>query len=425
MELVLVQTEEKPCPKCGKPLKPDEVKTHEDKYFCETCFNEIVLSCASCHKPVWRDETREVKDGKKICDDCFSEDYRICDSCDGYFLLDEVRYSEIHEAYYCSDCESRHVVFCRDCGTELDPDQCMSRGELSFCEECYNRVAEDNEFIQNHEFSSKKFRRSKSKRKYGVEIEAILDEGGSHLPVEELGAWSKQKDGSLGESGMEFASPILQGDDGFCEIERFTHKLMLWHYLVDKRCGLHVHIDGRDLVYQDIKRLLKIALSFEAVIYAMLPESRYTGSFSVPLGRFPKSRFKFKVEDEEGLKRLWYGRRNAHVNTKSKFHHSRYFGVNIHSWFFRRSIEFRYHSGTLNPLKITNFIKICQALVDRAKKLNDFRFAAYADFNERYQAFLKLMGISCKLDRYIRARILKFHPDRFRAAPVLQASLSK
>jgi len=221
-------------------------------------------------------------------------------------------------------------------------------------------------------------------------------------------------DGSLGDDGREYVSPILQGDEGFHEIRKFAGILQGWGYFVNRSCGLHVHIDGRDLGCEDIKKILKITRYFEPVLYAMLPESRHEGSYSVPLERFPKSRFRIAARDEEALKKLWYGPRGSgRVDLKSKYHHSRYYGLNIHSWFFRRSLEFRYHSGTLNAQKITNFIVICQALVDKAKESKTFKALPNCGFKERFEGFVSFLGVPAGLGAYMRDRVAKFHPERF------------
>jgi len=109
---------------------------------------------------------------------------------------------------------------------------------------------------------------------------------------------------------------------------------------------------------------------------------------------------------------VWYGRERVRVDTKSKYHHSRYFGINIHSWFFRRSLEFRYHSGTLNPVKITNFIMICQAFVDKAKEMKKMRIESFGNFREQLERFASFLELPETLSAYISGRILKFHPDR-------------
>ena len=80
-------------------------------------------------------------------------------------------------------------------------------------------------------------------------------------------------------------------------------------------------LDGEEPTYVCELKIdgLKIVLTYEPVIYAMLPEARYTGTYSVPLTKIPKSRFRRKVKDENDLKSVWYGPREVNVNLKSKY----------------------------------------------------------------------------------------------------------
>ncbi len=414
------------CFDCRQKFEETQVRFFGDQVLCQGCWDNNIGCCDSCNEPERQDNLREIND-KWYCEKCVNQKFFACSSCGDYFPNGSAVHSEIYSEDYCSSCASECLYYCVSCDYEIDHENCYrDDGGDRYCDSCWDdRESDDSDdeqsdFIQNLELWGTSFKLCTSKRKYGVEIEACLEnESNDHLSDSEVGTWSSQHDGSLGAGGREYASAILQGDDGFNEIETFTAKLKSYGYVIRKSCGLHVHIDGRDLECEDIRKLLKTVLTYEPVIYAMLPEARFTGSYSVPLTKFPKSRFRTKVKDENDLKSVWYGPREVNINLKSKYHHSRYYGVNIHSWFFRRSIEFRYHSGTLNPLKITNFIKICQALVDRAHAIKSAKVRKFESFQDHYESFITFLDLPAELGIYIKQRIMKFHPDRFGLAPVL------
>ena len=415
------------CFDCRQKIEEEKAKFFKDQVLCEGCWDEGIGYCESCSEAVRSNDLQEIKE-KRYCQKCADDKFRMCNNCNEYVSASLAVYSEIREADYCQNCAGDALTYCTSCEYELDNDSCCHDdcGD-PYCDSCWDdRNAEDEEddessdYIQHHELSGTSFKRCTSQRKFGVEIEACLEsEGSDHLPTDQVGKWSSQHDGSLGDGGREYASPILQGDEGFQEIERLTTKMKSWGYLIRQCCGLHVHIDGRDLGFDDIRKLLKIVLTYEPVIYAMLPEGRYTGTYSVPITKIPKSRFRRKVKDENDLKSVWYGPREVNVNLKSKYHHSRYYGVNIHSWFFRRSVEFRYHSGTLNPIKITNFIKICQALVDKAHAIKSAKVRKFENFQEHYESFVSFLDLPTEIALYVKQRIMKFHPDRFALTPAL------
>ena len=403
----------KVCSNCGTGDAELEYLEHAGKFLCRDCFHELLASCAHCGNVFLQDDMTKVG-SEHYCETCCDEHFRFCAGCECYFKADRVSYSELHDRDYCESCFGERVTYCALCQDQISPDSCFRNEDGdALCEDCHEPCEEES-LPQYQEFSGSHFTVCRSQRKYGIEIEAMMGEDAAHLPCDRLKSWKQVTDGSLGDNGREYVSPILQGDEGFQEIRKFTGILQGWGYFVNRDCGLHVHIDGRDLGCADIKRLLKIARFFETVLYAMLPESRHEGTYSVPLARFPKSRFRIGAKDEDALKRLWYGPKGSRgVDLKSKYHHSRYYGLNIHSWFYRRSLEFRYHSGTLSALKITNFIVICQALVDKAKEIKTFRMSVECGFPEKFEGFISFLGLSCELGAYIRERIQKFHPERF------------
>ena len=421
MDSVPVQILPKQCGNCHTQSEDIEYVTHEGKVLCIGCYEQLVAVCAYCGVPHWRDGMTGVS-GDLYCDACLHGHLRRCSGCDEYTRPERLQYSEVHDCYYCETCFDGNVVFCVLCHDQLDSESCRINDEGDrFCEDCWESQ-DDRGRGEYDELSGARFVRCVSKRKYGVEIEAMRSEGDAHLPSNRFGVWTQMTDGSLGESGREYVSPILQGDEGFEEIDKFTAILREWGYSVDRKCGLHVHIDGRDFSCAEVKTLLKITRYFEPILYAMLPTSRHEGTYSVPLEDFPKSRLRIGAADEEALKKIWYGRKKGKtVDLNSKYHHSRYYGLNIHSWFYRRSFEFRYHSGTLNPFKITNFIMICQAIVESAKTVKKLRFPPETDFQNRFENFSAFLHLSPEIVSYIRERIMKFHPERMTGDATSQA----
>ena len=57
---------------------------------------------------------------------------------------------------------------------------------------------------------------------------------------------------------------------------------------------------------------------------------------------------------------------NSEVNCRKghKYNDKRYYGLNLHSYFFRRTLEVRYHSATFNYDKIANWIWFHLFVVD-------------------------------------------------------------
>jgi hypothetical protein len=75
----------------------------------------------------------------------------------------------------------------------------------------------------------------------------------------------------------------------------------------------------------------------------------------------------------------------------------------------------------LNPYKITNFIVICQALVEIAKTVSRFKVPVSTDFRSQLESFSTLLNLSPEVTSYIQQRIMKFHPERISGISTTQA----
>ena len=67
----------------------------------------------------------------------------------------------------------------------------------------------------------------------------------------------------------------------------------------------------------------------------------------------------------------WYGNENDYRNNAGNHgHFSRYAGINLHSYFYRKTIEFRIFNSSLNPERIQGYIAMCVAIVEDARRNN-------------------------------------------------------
>ena len=114
-------------------------------------------------------------------------------------------------------------------------------------------------------------------RKYGVEIEFIMitaeqaleavSDAGIDVQIEGYNHttsphWKIVIDASC---GLEIVSPILQGEDGLEQINMVCSALQRAGAKIDKRCGLHVHMDVSDFSLPHFKNLFKYWVKFEDV----------------------------------------------------------------------------------------------------------------------------------------------------------------
>lgn len=174
------------------------------------------------------------------------------------------------------------------------------------------------------------------------------------------GSWKIVTDSSIsapaGYVGLEIVSPPL-GDEGIAQIEIVGNTLIAMGGKVNKSCGLHVHIGARSLSIPAMKQLTWLYHDYEESIDSLLPPSRrgngntYCRSVKMTVDREALSR----ARDITQIQRAISGG-------------SRYVKLNIGAFWKHGTVEFRQHSGTVDPIKMTKWVILCQQMVDTAKR---------------------------------------------------------
>ena len=187
----------------------------------------------------------------------------------------------------------------------------------------------------------------------------IIDEAGITCRSEEYNHvartwWKTVEDGSC---SSEAVSPILSGEEGLTEVRAVARALSSGGARINHDCGLHVHVDARDLSVKDIKNVVERYHAFESTIDTFMPRSRRGDSneYCLPMST---------TVDNSQYDDI------TNFNDISSFYFERQVKVNILSYQRHKSIEFRHHSGTLNGDKIVNWIKFCVNFVEQSREEN-------------------------------------------------------
>ena len=185
--------------------------------------------------------------------------------------------------------------------------------------------------------------------------------------------WCFVKDDSIkGAGGNELVSPVLYGVKGLAQV--YDALLLLQEFpeiQVNESCGFHVHHGVDPLSYgsQELKNLVKLISMFEGYLYHLLPEERRRAETCRPM---EIDLFEWFREDQPGnqasrIKDLWYSPENRDDRSPSqrRYHPTRYHGLNLHSYWYRGTIEFRYFPPLLDqPEEFMQWIIFTQFLVE-------------------------------------------------------------
>jgi hypothetical protein len=263
-----------------------------------------------------------------------------------------------------------------------------------------------------------------SMRVVGVEIETERGDDRYGLAYDLPDYIGVETDGSLDDTGIEIITPRASGDE-LGRILQSTCKTIANHnFMATKSCGLHIHLDGRHDFIEEreikgakVSRLLRAYYAIEPMLYAMLPASRFDNHYCLSIrGLYDYS--KLKTCNPEKLEVIWYKEmdkdsRNQRKN--NKYDNTRYCGINLHSLFYRGSIEIRYHSGSIDYQKIKNWIRLNQAIIDYVvKRYRESEIIGLIKRPERYNVaeIAKVLRLPPDLVEYINERILNFKGDK-------------
>lgn len=358
------------------------------------------------------------EDERSVCRDCGE---RFTEGCS----ISECNYCAVC-CTCCSLCERGETrCTCLRCGhceeTTRRGDVCL---ECLRCEECVCTCEEEDML---GEFEAKEpFPHLKS-RMVGLEIEY------NHLtasaPLERaIRTWraGHHQDGSCGWEVV--TAPLAGPNIGAC-LKDLASAFEACETKADEKCGVHVHVDAKDLSWPDIFRLLWVYARVEPLLYVIAGQQRIGNTYCKPAGAKyleamgyvdRKGGVLATAYDQIGSKKIGKsesGREYVRSIKPGKKDGGRYKGLNIIPWLAGRreninntksrvavaykldrngtriatawvdrethkpivskpvkndtTVEFRIHRNTLDGERLTQWALLCMRLVDWCAKATD------------------------------------------------------
>ena len=176
--------------------------------------------------------------------------------------------------------------------------------------------------------------------------------------------WQVVHDGSLsgGWNSGEIVSPIL-GYDDLDQLQNIVRAVQRAGARADESTGIHVHVDGSRFDVKSVINLVKFVHKQERLLEHVFAAHERRLDYCRPINQA----FLRRIETQppktlQQLSNAWYGRRV----TPTRRHESRYHGLNLNSFFYRRTIEFRYFNGTLDDGEVLANVQLVLALAANA-----------------------------------------------------------
>ncbi len=326
---------------------------------------ENIEYCVNC-------ESDTITQNHSLCDTCYDEEYCICENCGGESNLESVHYT-IHDEYYCDDCYHDNFTYCCDCEDEMHRDNVYWYNDDPYCSNCepdiismcIERIEDAIPPIRSR--LSETFEYLDVRRLVGIEAECMYPiQDSMYYPRN----WAHTYDGSINPpsdyEGIEMVSSPSSGDILYQQIRDLSEWAIEHDALVNSSCGLHVHFDSTNLDYRQVAYIAIVYKEFEPYLKSMMPPSRQDSRWCK---EFPMSVDNLlSIHSEEMLVQEYYESMDCNPSIE-KYNDARYCGLNIHSRYFHGSLEFRLHSGTLNPTKIRNWVRILNAIIEKGIEL--------------------------------------------------------
>lgn len=215
-------------------------------------------------------------------------------------------------------------------------------------------------------------------------------------------------DGSLPATGYEINTAPAKAEKFDEEIIDICRSLRNSSGRVNKSCGLHVHVDVRGVDILSLKRIIMTYMAVEEDVFSMLAPSRSNNGFCrkmKPNGwaeRFHLNEETTAQQFQNYLETALYGRADPSNDyyKRAKGNSYRYNGLNIHSYFFRGTLEFRHHHGTANAVKIIAWARICESIIEFGLKNSEVNIKRF--FNGNREPLASILSPTLKqyfLDR--------------------------
>ena len=228
--------------------------------------------------------------------------------------------------------------------------------------------------------------------------------------------WTVERDASIeptdwdDEKKCEFVTPKCTYED-IGTVQEIIRALRKAGAKVNKSCGLHIHVDGANHTAKSLKNLVFTFRAKEDLIFkAVGTQEARLERWCKPIDdRLVDNIKKLRKVDNAALEDAWYNTYARYENRAAHYNESRYHALNLHSIWYRGTVEFRLFEATLHAGEVRAYINLCLAM--SAQAINASRASAEVldNGNDKYAMRCWLLRLGFIGDEWttIRKHLLK------------------
>lgn len=209
----------------------------------------------------------------------------------------------------------------------------------------------------------------------GEEPEHVVDQEDETMSWERVRTqngdiWKVEDDDSLNapeELRAEIVSPVLK-ESSIGLLKAVVSEIAATGARTNESCGVHVHIGAEEATVEDVCRLINVMIEQEPeLIKEFGCNAKRLAEFARPMTTsFVENFRRNPPTNGKELERLWYGEPVDPKWQDDRYHESRYRGLNLQSYFYRFTVEFRYFDASLDPDRIEAYIRRCIEIANMA-----------------------------------------------------------
>ena len=170
-----------------------------------------------------------------------------------------------------------------------------------------------------------------------------------------------------GDYKVEMNSPKLEYSE-MGKLQEVVRTLRHAGAVVNGSCGMHVHVDASKHTPQSLKNALSIMYSKEDILFKALNVNesrveRWCQKVREPMLKEARKLSSDETKNFTALESIWY---EGNISDREHYNWTRYYALNLHSVFYRGTVEWRCFNSTLHAGKVAAYVNLCLAMSAQA-----------------------------------------------------------